>query len=93
MTDPAKRGKGLYKNCQQKLAGYLFENGAEKLMQMVEYDNLPVLHTLPKLGYKKTKVISHVTVFGIKYTATLDLADGRTRRSIFLRIPRAMYIV
>ena len=66
MTDPAERGRGLYKNCLKQLARHLFAHGAERLVQMVEVQNAPVLTTLPHLNYRKTTQLSFLSVLGFK---------------------------
>lgn len=91
MTEPAARGKGLYKNALMQLAEVLFEGGATRLIQLVEEGNVPVLKTLPDLGYVKTKMIKHLKLFGIKYTVTVDLVTGKVSRRLFFVSPQLDY--
>jgi len=93
MTDRSQRGKGLYKNCLINLADTLFEQNAGRLIQMVEDGNDAVLHTLPKLGYKRTRRIKHLTLFGIKRTTTTDLTDNTKKSELFVFPPRNMFII
>ena len=93
MTDSSERGRGLYKNCLIELARFLFDHGAEKLIQMVEDGNEPVLHTLPKLGYKRTTTIRHLTILGIKSTKVFDTVGGLLSRKLFVKPPDDMYII
>ncbi len=93
VTDPDERGKGLYKNCLKELSRYLCKKGAEKLIQLVEDFNAPVLHTLPKLGYSKTKIAKYTFLLGIKYCSTFDITTGRTYGNIFFRTPRHPYTI
>jgi ribosomal protein S18 acetylase RimI-like enzyme len=93
MTDPSQRGKGLYKNSLIQLAEYLFNKDGSKLIQMVEDGNTAVLHTLPKLGYKKTKRLKHITLLGIRKTTVTDLADNSKKRKLFIFPPRELFII
>jgi ribosomal protein S18 acetylase RimI-like enzyme len=93
VTGMDERGKGLYKNCLKELTRYLQKRGAEKLIQLVEDFNAPVLHTLPKLGYSKTKIIQHTYLLGIKYCSTFDITTGRKSGNIFFRTPRRPYTI
>jgi len=93
MTDPAERGKGLYKSCLVNLAGYLFETGAERIFQMVEEGNTPVLVTLPQLGYKKTHGIRHTTFCGVKRTVVVDLKADHTAARWFTSEPNDRFVI
>jgi GNAT superfamily N-acetyltransferase len=93
MTDPAERGKGLYKSCLVNLAKYLFENGAERIIQMVEEGNAPVLATLPQLGYKKTYEIRHITLCGVKRTVVIDLNIDHTAARWFMSEPNDRFVL
>lgn len=93
MTDPAERGKGLYKSCLERLAEYLFANGAERLVQMVEEGNTPVLKTLPQLGYVKTEEISYRSIFGFKRTCVTDCRTGRVMVRRFVFGPRDRFVI
>ncbi len=93
MTDPAERGKGLYKNCLTSLAEYLFLAGAERLIQMVEDGNTPVLNTLPQLGYTRIQEIRHSTVFGINRTRAIDFRTGRDSTRWYMRIPNDRFVI
>lgn len=93
MTDLSERGKGLYKNCLMELADYLFRKNAEHLIQMVEDGNTTVLHTLPKMGYKKTKRIRHLVVLGVRITSVTCLPSGHRVRKLFMFPPRDLFII
>jgi hypothetical protein len=93
MTDQSQRGKGLYKNCLVYLAKNLFKEDALRLNQMVEDGNDAVLHTLPKLGYKKTRRIKHTTFLGIKKTNVIELIDGSRKQKLFIFPPRDLFTI
>jgi len=93
MTDPAERGKGLYKSCLERLAEYLFANGAEQLVQLVEEGNTPVLKTLPQLGYVKTEEISYRSFMGIKRTRVTDCRSGRVTVRRFMFSPKDRFVI
>ena len=93
MTDPAERGKGLYKSCLVNLAKYLFETGAERIIQMVEEGNTPVLITLPQLGYKKTHEIRHMTTCGVKRTVVSDLRSDRSAVRWLVSDPNNRFVI
>ena len=93
MTDPAERGKGLYKSCLERLAEYLYANGAARLVQMVEEGNAPVLKTLPQLGYVKTQKISHRSIIGFKRTQVTDCLSGRVEIRRFLFSPKDRFVI
>ncbi|PWB76157.1 hypothetical protein C3F09_00995 [candidate division GN15 bacterium] len=93
MTDPAERGKGLYKRCLVNLAHHFFAAGAERLIQMVEDGNTPVLNTLPQLGYVKTQEIRHVTVLGIKRTRATDLTTHVDSVRWFIKLPKDRFVI
>ena len=90
-TGPSERGKGLYKKALVHLADHLAENGARRLVQMVEDGNAPVLHTLPKLGYTVTTTISHLCLFGLKVTKCRDERDGSISCQVFVRSPGKLF--
>ena len=92
-TDPAERGRKLYQICLRHLAAYLADRSAAHLVQMVEADNAPVLHTLPRLGYIRTTTINHVRLLGIKYTMVHDERSGRVTRRLFVREPRDVFVI
>ncbi len=75
------------------LADYLFGKNAGRLIQMVEDGNTAVLHTLPKLGYKKTVRIRHLAVLGIRLTTVTGLLSGQTVRKLFMFPPRDLFII
>ena len=83
LTDPAERGKGLYKNALLHLSDELFRSQADRLVQLVEPGNVPVLHTLPQLGYVHTATISHVTLCGVKCTTVRNPKNKTIVRRIF----------
>ncbi len=93
MTDPAERGKGLYKSCLVNLAEYLFASGAERIIQMVEAGNTPVLVTLPQLGYTKTHEIRYITIFGMKRTTVVDLTTNRCTTHRFVSTPNDRFVI
>lgn len=93
VTDPSERGKGLYKNALYDLAEYLFHNGATKLIQMAQDGNAPVLHSLPKMGYKMSKEYIHYRILGIKYTLTRNLLKGTGDRDIFITPPNDLFVI
>lgn len=93
VTDPAERGKGLYKNALYDLAGFLFGKDARKLIQLVQDGNAPVLHTLPKLGYQITKEYTHYRFFGIKLTVERDHESGEKKKLWFLSPPPEMFVI
>jgi hypothetical protein len=93
LTEPAERGKGLYKNALINLADELYHSDVELLVQLVESSNAPVLHTLPQLGYIKTTRISHLHVCGVKCTEIHDLANGATKRRIYKNPPGGLFII
>lgn len=92
-TDPAQRGKGLYKNALIRLSDELFQSGSELLVQMVEEGNAPVLHTLPKLGYAATKTILHVSLWRIKYTLVRNVADDTINQRLFMNPPPDVFFI
>jgi len=93
VTDPSERGKGLYKNALYDLAEYLFQDGATRLIQMAQDGNAPVLHSLPKMGYKMTKEYIHYRILGIKYTVSRNLSEGTGDRDIFITPPRDLFVI
>ncbi len=92
LTDPSERGKGLYRNALISLSHDLFRSQVERLVQFVEPDNIPVLHTLPTLGYVRTAAISHMTFLGVKYTKVRHFEDGTIETRIFVRPPDIFHI-
>ena len=93
MTDPANRGKGLYKNCLVTLASELFANGADRIIQMVEDGNLPVLRALPQLGYRKIREIRHRAILGFNCTVVTDLTVGKTSVRRFMSSPSNLFVI
>lgn len=93
MTDYTERGKGLYTNCLRQVDTYLFNNNATRLVQMVEEGNMPVLKTLPQLGYKQTKLISHIIIFWINRTVVRDITHNTVKRTWFLMFPKHLFII
>jgi ribosomal protein S18 acetylase RimI-like enzyme len=93
MTDQSQRGKKLYQKSLRHLAAFLFDRGATCLVQMAERDNAPVLHTLPKLGYTKTTMISHFCLLGLKCTTVTDLVDRKKKRYLFVKHPTDEFII
>lgn len=67
-TDPAERGRGLYRNALLDLAASLFASGATRLVQIVADGNAPVLRTIPGLGYRLTRRIRSVLLLGVRRT-------------------------
>jgi len=90
-TDPSERGKGLYKKCLIHLANHLMARGSNRLIQMVEDGNAPVLHTLPQLGYSRKVTLRHRRLFGFSYTREVDELTGRVRRHWFCREPKGIF--
>jgi len=93
VTDPAERGKGLYQRALIDMADYLFSKGANKLIQMAQDGNSPVLHSLPKLGYKLKKEIIHYRFLGVKYTVTRDFVGNRRHRDFFITPPKELFYI
>ena len=93
MTDPAERGKGLYKNCLVNLAGYLFETGAQRIIQMVEEGNTPVLTTLPQLGYRRTQEVRHMAILGVKRTEVIDSTSENSTVRWFVSAPDDRFVI
>lgn len=93
MTDHTERGKGLYTNCLRQVGTYLFNSDADKLAQMVEEGNIPVLKTLPQLGYRQTKCISHIVMLGVKRTVIRDVASGRVEKTWFFITSKDFFII
>lgn len=93
VTDPNQRGKGLYKNCLIDLGDYLFNGKSENVYQLVEYDNVPVLKTLPKLGYEKIIEMSYKIIFGVKFLKVYDLAAGKSESKTFISEPKDYLII
>jgi ribosomal protein S18 acetylase RimI-like enzyme len=90
-TDPAERGRGLYKKGLLHLTEYLRARGARRFTQMVETNNAPVLHTLPQLGYRKTITINHIRILGVKYTRIEETAVGQVERRWLGREPEGIF--
>lgn len=93
MTDYTERGKGLYTNCLRQVGIYLFNSNATRLVQMVEEGNKPVLKTLPQLGYRQTKCISHIVMLGVKRTVIRDVASGRVEKTWFFMTSKDFFII
>ena len=93
VTDSSERGRGLYKNALIDLAHYLFKSDTSKIVQLAQEGNEPVLHSLPKLGYKLRKQITHFRILGIKYTVIRGIEDKTVRRDLFFREPKDIFFV
>ena len=85
-TDPAYRGRSIYRLALAEIAVRLSSRGVNRIVQVVEEANDAPLHTLPKLGYQLGGVIHHTTVFHVKMTSVLGtdgqkvLSQARCRR-------------
>jgi len=89
---PAFRGRGIYKASIQFTTSYLFQRGISELTAIVMADNAVVLHTLPSLGWQRSKSLFHCRLFGIRYTSVKD-RHNRISRHLHIRTPRDQYII
>jgi len=72
VTSPDHRNIGLYKASQRELIRVVRSLASPRILQLVYANNVPVLATLPKLGYEILHVLHHRTVFGVKWTTLRD---------------------
>ena len=91
-TLPVFRGRGIYKASIQFTASYLFQKGIGELIAIVMADNAIVLHTLPSLGWQRSKSLFHCRLFGIRYTSVTDYYN-RVSRHLHFRAPEEKYII
>jgi GNAT superfamily N-acetyltransferase len=75
-TDPAHRGRGLYRLSLEEITARMSARGMSRILQVVEEGNPAPLHTLPKLGHELVGIIHHFTIFHFKKTS-MFCADGR----------------
>jgi GNAT superfamily N-acetyltransferase len=90
-TDPAHRGQGLYTQALAEIASQLRARGIERIVQVVEEGNDVPLRTLPRLGYRKTGIIRHTTIFSVKKTAMLGLDGRKVISQLYWRSPRGVF--
>lgn len=93
VTDPAERGKGLYKNALEDLAARLFSAGASRLVQIVEAGNAPVLATVPRLGYRRTRRIESILVLGVRRTVVTLAEPAPPEKSWRIAPPRGRFVI
>lgn len=93
VTAGCERRKGLSRNGLKWLTEHLFSTGATRLIGMVLRDNIASLSLLSTLGYRRTKVISHVKFLCLKRLATVDLAHGTVETRWFLREPPGVFVI
>jgi len=93
VTDPADRGKGLYKNALEDLAARLFSDGATRLVQIVEAGNAPVLATIPRLGYRRTRSIETLLVLGVRRTVVTAVERGTPEETWRVAAPRGRFAI
>lgn len=93
VTDRAHRGKGLYKNALEDLAARLFSDGASRLVQMVEAGNTPVLSTIPRLGYRRTRMVETLLVLGVMRTVVTPVRGGPAERAWRVAPPRGRFVI
>jgi GNAT superfamily N-acetyltransferase len=93
VTDPAHRGKGLYKNAVEDLAARLFEEGATRLVRIVEDGNAPALVTITRLGHRRTRRIESVLAFGVRRTVVKPLEGGPEERTWRILAPRDRFVI
>jgi ribosomal protein S18 acetylase RimI-like enzyme len=90
-TDPAQRGKGLYKTTQRMLISMLARRGIDRVRQVVTVENLVPQLALPKLGYNLTQRIRHRCIGGIKVTTVREAAGAVASRRVFWRTPKGVF--
>lgn len=65
-TVPKFRGFGLDTKVTMKVFDYLHERGIEKVYILVQFNNIPSLRVMQKVGYRKMGEVRFVQVFGFK---------------------------
>jgi hypothetical protein len=93
MTESFYRGKGLYKTSIYLISKIVFQKCSTRVITMVLQDNHIVLNVLANMGFKKTKIIRHLTILGVQYTAVENMESKDVSRKIFLRMPDAVYVI
>jgi ribosomal protein S18 acetylase RimI-like enzyme len=93
LSDPSYSGRGLFKNLIYMRCRVLFEKGSSKVISIAMSNNKIALNTHLRTGFRKTKTISHLTIFGVKYTAVEDAVSKHVDRKIFVRIPKGIYVI
>jgi GNAT superfamily N-acetyltransferase len=93
VTDPTERGKGLYRNAVEDLAARLFSEGATRLVRIVEAGNTPVLVTIARLGFRRSRTIACLLVLGVKRTVVTDAGRGGGERAWRILPPRDRFVI
>lgn len=91
-TLPSFRRRGIYKASLGYAACALFRNGIQQFSAIVMAGNDVVLHTLPSLGWERSKCIFHRRILGVHYTAAAQ-SRGRTCRHVYIGAPRDIYLI
>jgi RimJ/RimL family protein N-acetyltransferase len=92
-TDPLYRRRGIHRRSLYLRTKILFEKRVSNTVSLTMHNNQIVANLMENMGYKKTKKIIHLTIFGIKYTAVEDLRSKGVDRKIFFRIPKGFYVI
>ena len=65
-TVPKFRGFGLDPKVTMRVFDYLHEKGIEKVYILVQFNNIPSLRVMQKVGYRKMGEVRFVQVFGFR---------------------------
>ena len=93
VTDPAHRGRGLFRNALEHLDATLFSEGASRLVQIVMAGNTPVLKTFSRLGYRATHDLRSVLVLGVRWTVVTPVGRESGRRSWRIAAPPGRFVI
>ncbi len=90
-TDPAHRGRGIYKCTQLLLVNLLAARGVTRVLQAVFHGNSVPHATLPKLGYVATQTVRHTRLCGLKITTITGATGGRVAWRCFWKPPLSVH--
>lgn len=93
VTDPAERGRGLFKNALEDLTATLFANGATRLVEIVEDGNTPSLVTVTRLGRRRIARIDSLLVLGLRRTVVTPVDGGPPERTWRILPPRGRFVI
>ena len=91
VTNPAHRGKGIYRVMQQRVKQFARTTDIQRMLQLVEDGNEVPLKLLPTIGYNRQWIVHHYTLLGTKHTSLFDASGTRVDRQIWLRRPKHMF--
>lgn len=89
-THPRYRRKGIYKSACFLLGKKLLREEANKIIELVDVDNMIPNKTLPQFHFKKTEFVNYIRLLKLNITVVKNITGALERIDIFISPPRGI---